>query len=175
MSWKRPLKVYAGLAAAVALVAGAVLATADLTETPGLRVLADTGPEQPVAFSHAHHAGELGIDCRYCHAGAESEAHAGFPPMTTCAGCHYPSEDRPLVEPLVWQRVASVPDHTYFHHGIHVANDIACAECHGPVETMERLRPVREFTMRWCLDCHRDPPEGARPARDITHCHACHR
>ncbi|MFA7429761.1 MAG: cytochrome c3 family protein [Rhodospirillaceae bacterium] len=169
MSRKRPLRVYAGLLGAVAVAAALVLAAAYV---PGFLRPA---PEQSVAFSHAHHAGELGIDCRYCHAGVERAAQAGFPPMTTCSGCHYPTAAHPLIEPLRWQRVAQVADHVFFHHGIHVSKGIGCADCHGAVATMDRLRPARDFTMRWCLDCHRDPPAGSRPSEALTHCNACHR
>lgn len=45
-------------------------------------------PEQPIAFSHRLHAGELGIDCQYCHGGVEESRHAGIPPTSTCMNCH---------------------------------------------------------------------------------------
>src|SRR5689334_25381379 len=41
-------------------------------------------PEQPVPYSHALHAGELGIDCRYCHNTVEKAAMAAIPPVATC-------------------------------------------------------------------------------------------
>ena len=44
--------------------------------------------QQPVPFSHRHHAGELGIDCRYCHTSVEKSSFAGLPPTQTCMTCH---------------------------------------------------------------------------------------
>src|SRR5712675_1542917 len=44
--------------------------------------------DQPVPFSHAHHVGELGIDCRYCHTTVETAHFANVPPTKTCMNCH---------------------------------------------------------------------------------------
>src|SRR6476646_6522046 len=87
--------------------------------------------DQPVPFSHKHHAGELGIDCRYCHTGVETSAFAGIPPTETCMTCHSQVwRDAPMLapvreswstgQPLHWQRVYDVPDYVYFNHSIHV-------------------------------------------------------
>jgi hypothetical protein len=38
--------------------------------------------DQPVPFSHTHHVGGFGLDCRYCHAGVEKSTVAGIPPTT---------------------------------------------------------------------------------------------
>lgn len=45
-------------------------------------------PEQPIAFSHHLHAGELGIQCLYCHFSAESSRSAGVPSGEVCMNCH---------------------------------------------------------------------------------------
>lgn len=45
-------------------------------------------PEQPIAFSHRLHAGELEMDCLYCHYGARWSRHAGVPPAELCMNCH---------------------------------------------------------------------------------------
>lgn len=180
---RRPLWLTVLLPLAAAVSALAMVVAADLARLPGQGVaeaqLAQwMGPERPVAFSHALHAGDLGMDCRACHGGAETGAQAGLPPMTTCGGCHYPGAGQPDLPPLVWPRTAALPDHTYFHHGVHVSAGLACADCHGPVETMARTIPPPDhrFSMRWCLDCHREAAQdGQRAVGLLTHCHACHR
>lgn len=128
---------------------------------------------QDVPFSHRHHALELGIDCRYCHTSVETGPFAGIPPTKTCMSCHsviWP--DSPLVEPvreswktgkpLVWKRVNNVPAFVYFNHSIHVARGLSCNICHGPVQTMPLTWRQEEFTMVWCLNCHRHPEEFMR-------------
>ncbi|HEY6451579.1 MAG TPA: cytochrome c3 family protein, partial [Steroidobacteraceae bacterium] len=103
--------------------------------------------EQPVAFSHKHHVGDDGIDCRYCHAAVEKSAFAGIPPLSTCMSCHSQLfTDQPALAPLVrafqsgvalhWQRVHKLPDFVYFNHSIHIAKGIGCASCHGAVDQM---------------------------------------
>lgn len=135
---------------------------------------------QPSDFSHRLHVGGVGIQCRMCHVTVAKGPVAGFPQQETCASCHLALDPRPEIDWIVaWNRVQPLPPHVYFHHGIHVSRGIGCATCHGPVETMERLYPVREFSMQWCLDCHRDPPptlaaQGIEPAR-LDHCYVCHR
>src|SRR5450631_508056 len=103
--------------------------------------------EQPVPFSHKHHAKELGIDCRYCHTSVENSSFAGIPPVKTCMTCHSQIWNQsPLLEPLrqayktgepiKWERVNALPDYAYFDHSIHVAKGVACTTCHGPVGDM---------------------------------------
>lgn len=123
---------------------------------------------QPILFSHRHHAGELRIDCRNCHSTVESAPFAGMPSTHTCLTCHSQiftstSMIRPLVEsattnrPLEWNRVNRLPDHVFFNHSIHIAKGVACITCHGEVGKMALTMKVEPLTMRWCLDCHRDP------------------
>jgi len=124
-------------------------------------------PEQPIAFSHQLHAGQSKVPCLYCHFGALQSRHAGIPPANVCLNCHglLAKETRDLrrlkeaVElqrPIGWIKVHNLPDFVYFNHSQHVvAGGVACQECHGPVETMVRVRQTAPLTMGWCLDCHR--------------------
>jgi hypothetical protein len=176
-------------------------------------------PEQPIHFSHRLHAGELAIDCRYCHFGAWESRHAGIPPASVCMNCHTSvsagfdallaereaaaaekREPRRVVSPEIaklyaalglddaltrvaepkaipWVRVHDLPDFTWFDHRVHVARAIACETCHGPVQSMERIRQESSLSMGWCLDCHRSnaAQPGGEPAQHVsTDCSACH-
>ena len=130
--------------------------------------------EQPVQFSHMHHAGELGIDCRYCHTTVERLAYAGMPPTQTCMNCHAQIwRDSPFLEPvrsswrtgesLQWIKVYDLPGYVYFNHSIHVAKGVGCATCHGDVTKMNVLWQAPSLQMEWCLDCHRHPARYVRP------------
>ena len=157
-------------------------------------------PVQPIAYSHRLHAGELQVQCMYCHFGAEKSRHAGIPPESVCMNCHrfvtaplgaVRAEDelaqkenrapRPVSspeikklteafaagKPIAWTRVHNLPDFVYFDHRAHVNKNVACQTCHGPVETMERVRQVSDLSMGWCVNCHRDN-------RASTDCATCH-
>jgi hypothetical protein len=135
--------------------------------------------EQPLPFSHAHHAGELKIDCRYCHNSVESSAMASLPPTETCMSCHsqiWKNADvlEPLrkslreEQPLHWQRVVELPDYVYFHHGVHVNAGVGCSECHGAVDRMQLLFMAEPLNMGQCLACHRDPGPHLRPVGQVT-------
>jgi hypothetical protein len=134
--------------------------------------------DQPVLFSHRHHAGELRIDCRYCHTTVETSAFAGMPSTHTCLTCHSQIfTDTPMLRPVVasatrdqplhWTRVNSLPDHVYFDHSIHIAKGVGCTTCHGNVGEMPLMAKAQPLTMRWCLDCHRDPAPNLRPTHEI--------
>ncbi len=136
-------------------------------------------PVQPVPYSHALHAGELGIDCRYCHTNVETSAHALVPPTQTCLNCHnqiavQSAKILPLKEsaasglPIPWVRVHDLPDYVYFDHSAHVARGVGCVSCHGRVDRMERVRQVERLSMGWCLECHRNPEPHLRPQAYIT-------
>jgi hypothetical protein len=136
-------------------------------------------PEQPVAFSHAMHAGELGLDCRYCHTTVELGARAAIPPTETCMNCHQRIRtNSPALEavfsswsngqPVHWKRVHDLPDYVYFDHSAHVTRGIGCVTCHGRIDTMERVRQEAPLNMGWCLDCHRDPAPYLRPLEFVT-------
>lgn len=136
-------------------------------------------PVQPVPYSHKLHAGELGIDCRYCHANIERSAEAMIPPTQTCMGCHavIKQDSVKLVnvreswasnKPVEWTRIHKLPEHAYFDHSVHLANGVGCTSCHGRVDQMEVVRQDQPLSMSWCLDCHRDPAQHLRPKDQIT-------
>jgi hypothetical protein len=181
--------VYAAALVSLVLIVGAAIAA------PMIYVRSDYGTDQfrpvvqPIAFDHRHHVRDDGIDCLYCHPNAETTAYAGIPPTEVCMGCHgqvWP--DSPQLAPvreswrtgvaIGWNRVNDLPDHVYFHHGVHVHGGVTCTRCHGAVESMARVERVAPLTMRWCLGCHRDPPNGPDTGHRITPlttCSACHR
>lgn len=136
-------------------------------------------PEQPVPYSHKLHVGELGLDCRYCHAQVEVSAVASVPPTKVCMNCHeVVSRDKATLDPIResaasglpmrWVRIHKVPEYAYFDHGVHVRAGVGCSTCHGDVAQMEVVRQVEPLSMSWCLDCHRDPAPYIRPADEIT-------
>ena len=165
------------------IVALAVLAVA----AAGVYELLDRSPyvdekrvvrEQPVPFSHKHHVGELGIDCRFCHASVENSAFAGLPPVSTCMTCHSQLfTDASMLEPvreaartgrpLKWVRVNDLPQFVYFDHGIHVHKGVGCTSCHGPVGEMPLTWRQTSLEMRWCLTCHKNPENFVRPREDV--------
>ncbi len=135
-------------------------------------------PEQPVPFSHQHHVGGLGLDCRYCHTAVERSRFAGLPPTETCMTCHsqlwtsaamLAPVRRSLASgtPIRWRRVNALPGYVYFDHSIHVAKGIGCTTCHGPVHRMPLLRQAAPLTMGWCVDCHAHPEAHLRPEDQI--------
>jgi hypothetical protein len=133
---------------------------------------------QPVPFSHEHHVGVLGIDCRYCHTSVETSSYAGMPPTKTCMNCHSQiwvgSE---MLEPvrasyrtnqsLRWQRVYNLPGFVYFDHSIHVHMGVGCASCHGRIDEMPFTHQVPSLLMEWCLDCHRNPEQHVRSREQV--------
>jgi hypothetical protein len=134
--------------------------------------------EQPVPFSHEHHVGGLGIDCRYCHTSVETSAFAGIPATSICMNCHsqiWSASDvlKPVRDsfqngtPIRWTRVHNLPDFTYFNHAIHVQKGVGCSTCHGPVDRMPLMRQEHSLQMEWCLGCHRQPEQFLRPREEI--------
>jgi hypothetical protein len=135
-------------------------------------------PAQPIAFPHTIHAGQLGLECLFCHANAARSPSATVPPLATCMTCHETiALDRPEVqklrgyvarkEPVVWQRVHSLPSFVRFTHKRHVKAGVDCAVCHGGIASMARVKRVRPLKMGWCLTCHLT--KGAP-----TDCATCH-
>lgn len=135
--------------------------------------------EQPVPFSHQHHAGNLRIDCRYCHHSVEESPFAGMPASEVCMTCHSQlwtnadmlapvRESLAFNEALRWRRINDLPDYVYFDHSIHVHKGIGCESCHGRVDQMPLSYAVRPFFMEFCLDCHRNPSLHLRPLDQIT-------
>lgn len=148
-------------------------------------------PEQPIPFSHRLHAGELGLDCRYCHTSVESATFAAVPPTQTCMNCHARTEDvaagragpavrslseklAPLYEhhtngtPVPWVKVHDLPDYVYFNHAAHVGSGVSCVSCHGRVDRMDRVVQQQPLSMGWCLECHRNPEPHLRPVDKVT-------
>jgi menaquinone reductase, multiheme cytochrome c subunit len=136
-------------------------------------------PVQPVAYSHAMHAGKLGIDCRYCHNTVETSAQASIPPTQTCMNCHHAiraesAKVLPIKEsyvtgmPIEWVRVHDLPGFAYFDHHAHVRRGVGCVSCHQRIDTMEQVYQAEVLSMRWCLDCHRNPEPHLRPQEYIT-------
>ena len=138
--------------------------------------------EQPVPFSHKHHVGDDGIDCRYCHNSVEKSSFAGIPSTQVCMTCHSQLwTDAPALEPvrqslttnkpLQWNRVNDLPDFVYFNHSIHVANGVGCSTCHGQLDQMPLTWRTQTLYMKWCLECHRAPQNFVRPAAEIYNLH----
>ena len=135
-------------------------------------------PVQPVPFEHSLHAGQLGIDCRYCHVGVEKSGTSSVPAAQTCMNCHSIIKTQsPLLEvvrqsyqtgePVPWVKIHAVPDYVYFNHSVHVNRGGSCVECHGKVNEMKVVQQDQPQSMSWCLDCHRDPASRIRDPKDV--------
>ncbi|MDO8681366.1 MAG: cytochrome c3 family protein [Acidobacteriota bacterium] len=210
----------------IVLLVGAVLgATLLATRLGAIRIPGNHQgyePAQPMAFSHRLHAGELQVQCLYCHSGAEKSRHAGIPAVGTCVNCHRfvtapfgsvreeddvakkenrkprlivspelrklydalavnPDGMQPIAgrqpAPIRWTKIHNVPDFVYFDHRGHVASGVTCQQCHGPVETMERVRQVETLSMGWCVNCHRQVNQTGVAGRSVyasIDCVTCH-
>lgn len=134
--------------------------------------------DQPVQFSHRHHVGDDGIDCRYCHSNVETSAAAGVPATETCMNCHSQLfADQPYLEPvrasfrdntpIKWRRVHDLPEFVYFDHSIHIAKGVGCASCHGDVSKMASVSQEHSLQMEWCISCHKNPAPNIRPKAEI--------
>lgn len=162
---------------AVFLVAALGWAIYVIAKSPYLTEV-NVAKDQPVPFSHRHHAGELGIDCRYCHTSVEESSFAGLPPTATCMTCHSQIwTNAPLLEPvrasyredksLEWVRVNALPEFVYFDHSIHVNKGVGCTTCHGPIADMTLTWRANTLQMSWCLDCHRKPERYVQPRQTV--------
>jgi hypothetical protein len=123
-------------------------------------------PEQPIPFSHKLHAGDMKMDCRYCHGGAYKSATAGVPPLNVCMNCHkVVKTDSPHIQkltkayesnqPIEWVRIHALPDVAKFNHAPHTQKGVSCDTCHGNIREMERVEQAASLQMGWCLECHR--------------------
>ncbi|MFQ6132393.1 MAG: cytochrome c3 family protein [Armatimonadota bacterium] len=137
------------------------------------------GPEQPLPFSHRVHAGDKQISCLFCHAFADRGPRAGIPALATCLLCHERiiPEFPPIQElrthyangrPVEWVKTSEMPDFVYFNHQMHVRKGVDCGRCHGNVKAMDRILAVHEFSMGFCVDCHREEQAS-------DDCLICHR
>jgi hypothetical protein len=136
-------------------------------------------PIQPVAYSHKLHAGNLGMDCRYCHNTVDKAAHAAVPSTETCMNCHVRvkgespklsmvRESYATGQPVPWIRIHNLPDFVYFNHQAHVTRGVSCVSCHGRIDQMEIVYQAETLSMGWCLDCHRNPAPNLRPVEFVT-------
>jgi len=135
-------------------------------------------PVQPVRYEHSLHAGQLGLDCRYCHSNVEKSGWVNIPSSQTCMNCHsIVKRDSPLLapirasyesgEPVQWVQVHKAPDYVYFNHAVHVNRGVSCYECHGKINEMKVVFQDKSQTMGWCLECHRNPAMRLRPPSEV--------
>ena len=135
-------------------------------------------PTQPVAFSHKIHAGQLGMDCRYCHTHVEESPHSNVPTSQVCQSCHTQIKaNSPLLaevrqswatgEAIEWERIHKVPEYVYFNHSIHVKRGVSCVSCHGKINEMTVVHHDQPLSMGWCLECHRNPENHLRPVGEV--------
>ena len=166
--------VLGGLAALV----GGGLGLAYYIDRSSYRTQVDVAVEQPIPFSHKHHAWGDGIDCRYCHLGVEKSAFAGIPAVSVCMNCHAqiwstsptlaPVRDAFKNDaPIEWNRVHQLPQFVYFNHSIHIHKGVGCSTCHGRVDQMPLVWKQKPLTMEWCLECHRNPEKFVRPREEV--------
>ena len=162
---------------ALFLVAGALWLILQVNRSPYV-TQEGIAREQPVPFSHQHHVGGFGIDCRYCHTSVEVSASAGIPPTKTCMNCHSQIwSTSPALEPvresyrtgrsIEWNRVDDLPDFAYFNHSAHVNKGVGCTTCHGRVDRMPLMAQAASLQMEWCLECHRNPARYVRPRDQV--------
>lgn len=134
--------------------------------------------EQPVQFSHRHHVGDDGLDCRYCHTSVEDSSFAGIPSTETCMACHsqvwanspylQPVRDSwQSGKPITWERVHDMPDYVYFNHSIHVNKGVGCDTCHGELDRMSGIWKNESMSMEWCMECHFNPAKYVRPKDQV--------
>ncbi|MCF8435427.1 MAG: cytochrome c family protein [Ignavibacteriales bacterium] len=147
-------------------------------------------PDQPIQFSHQLHAGQMEIDCQYCHTGVAKGRQALVPSVNICMNCHtIARKDKPEIikltkyyedgTPIPWKRIHQVPEYAYFNHSVHINRGVECISCHGDIARMEKVGQVKGFTMTACLDCHRNPHENLPYLEKVNqgpeNCFACHR
>jgi hypothetical protein len=155
------------------------IAVAEGVDRSSFITRAETNIDQPVPFSHVHHVGEVGIDCRYCHTQVEHGAQAQIPPTEVCMTCHSQIwSQSPTLEsvresyksgqPIHWKRVYRLPDYVYFNHSIHIAKGIGCISCHGSVEKSNLTHLAQPLQMTFCLNCHKNPVPNLRPREEIA-------
>lgn len=160
------------------LVLAALILCSFILNRSAYQTRVETPIEQPVPFSHRHHAGGLGIDCRYCHTSVETSAFAGIPSTETCMTCHSQIwRDSPMLAsvresyqnniPIRWNKVYDTPNYVYFNHSIHVHKGVGCSTCHGRVDRMPLMWKAQSMQMEWCLACHRDPAPQLRPVAEV--------
>ena len=169
-----PLKIAVG----VVLVGAAVTAGAWYYLTPKYSRVGYQ-PTQPVNFPHSIHAGQMGMDCRYCHSTVEKSWYANLPAANVCMNCHNTVlKDDPRLapiresfatgKPVPWVQIHRTPDYVYFNHSVHVTRGVSCVECHGRIDQMDEVAQAKPLHMAFCLDCHRNPAMAIRPVDKVT-------
>jgi hypothetical protein len=167
------------LTAGAVVLGVAAVAGAGLYLAHPMRV--DTGymPAQPVPYSHKLHAGNLGLDCTYCHYSVDKASFAAIPPTEVCMNCHVRVKEKdPKLQmvresyatgnPIPWVKVHRLPDYVYFNHQAHVTAGVSCVSCHGRIDQMVEVRQVQPMSMAFCIDCHRNPAPNIRPVENVT-------
>ncbi len=163
---------------ATVLLLGAVGAAALEASRTSIVTDLEVPKEQPVPFSHDHHVGGLGIDCRYCHTSVEEAGFAGIPSTKTCMTCHSQIwTNAQMLEPvrasfrddksIEWVRIHDLPEFVYFDHSIHIKKGVGCESCHGRVDQMPLMYKANTLNMEWCLACHREPEKHLRPRSKV--------
>jgi hypothetical protein len=136
-------------------------------------------PQQPIPYSHKLHAGNLGMDCLYCHSSVDKSSYAAIPATQTCMNCHSKVKGTSVVleplrksyeldQPIPWVKIHRLPDYVYFNHSAHVNSGVSCVTCHGRIDQMIEVKQAKSLTMAWCLDCHRNAAPNLRPAEFVT-------
>jgi len=192
----KPMRLASMLAVAMILGAGGTLGVWQLSR---IGVHQGYSPRQPIAFPHRIHAGDNRIPCLYCHYAARTSRHAGIPPASVCMNCHGMLEKQTVEieklkeavqqkRPIAWVKVHNLPDFVYFNHSQHVLSEVACQQCHRPVERMDRVEQAAPLTMGWWLECHRERAklpvlglsraarhlaQGSKPTAGLD-CGSCH-
>jgi hypothetical protein len=166
--------------AGLVIALGAVGAAAAYTYYTWPTVI-DTGyqPAQPIPYSHKLHAGQMGLDCYYCHSTVYKANFAAVPAQTTCMKCHMQvKKDSPRLallreaadtgKPIQWVQIHRLPDYVYFSHQAHLSPGVSCVSCHGRIDQMIEVKQEKPLNMAWCLECHRNPEANIRPAELVT-------
>ena len=167
-----PIRLVAGIGAA-ATAGGVLFLHHPKRIEPGYQ------PTQPIPYSHKLHAGNLGLDCLYCHTSVDKSSYAAIPSTQTCMNCHTKVKGTSVVleplrksyeadQPIPWVKVHRLPDYVYFNHSAHVNSGVSCVSCHGRIDQMVEVKQVEPLTMTWCLECHRNAAPKLRPADLVT-------
>lgn len=145
-----------------------------------------------IVFDHGLHGDSIGLDCTKCHVGATSQRRAFMPSKSDCMDCHrLPLTENQGIERLdstleaasefPWARRSSLPEHVFFHHGVHASAGVKCSDCHNArgnaaESYLQNKYGGENFSMEACLACHRQESFRERNLKPApTYCGACHR
>ncbi|MEX1002569.1 MAG: c-type cytochrome [Crocinitomicaceae bacterium] len=175
-----------------------ILLVAGLLDLMKIGVFENYKPDQPIAYSHKLHAGDLEIDCKYCHNAVTKSKHATIPTVNVCMNCHsqvaegtetgteeiakiyaaagWDPDTRSytgVTQPIKWVKVHNLPDHVYFNHSQHVeVGGIDCAQCHGDMkkETVARVMTTADLNA-----VEENKIKFTRPTLTMGWCIECHK